>query len=339
MLAVLVVFIHNNPASTSASAQWVQAFISEGIARCAVPLFFLFAGCLQAKKSDPYPALLKKKAKSLALPYVLWLALAYFFPFNVVKLLVAKLVPQIFEKPDIIPMLEWTAADWAQQFLGYGSIPETAGDVFGPGLALQFWFARDLLIYTALSPAITALLKRAPAATFGVVAALYLLDLPVYFVVTEGLFWYMAGLLWGTRDAPLLQAVDRVKWGEAVFLFVAAFCRARVFYGYEGTSRRLMVIAMCVLMLKASKLIAQSEKAFALAARLSRYSFFLFAIHMLLLNLIKRYWILIFPMKNAFFCLFEYFGVTCVAAGLAVALGAASRKLCPPVFRALNGGR
>lgn len=105
LLAVLVVFIHNNPANTSASAQWVQAFISEGIARCAVPLFFLFAAYLQAKKADPYPALLKKKAKSLALPYVLWLALAYFFPFNVVKLLVAKLVPQIFEKPDIIPSL------------------------------------------------------------------------------------------------------------------------------------------------------------------------------------------------------------------------------------------
>ena len=347
---MLVVFIHNNFTEESVAKTFaetgrvivfnqsafgagLQALISQGIATCAVPLFFLFAAFLQAKKADPYHTLLKKKAKSLALPYALWMAI-YFLYSNVLKLLVVKIAPHLLGKPDVIPMLERSPAVWIQQLLGY-TLEKGAGT---PGIAGQFWFVRDLIIYTALSPAIAALLKRAPAATFGLVAGLYLLDLPVYFVATEGLFFYIAGLLWAMGDTPLLEAIDRVKWGEAVFLFAATFCFRHVFH-IGGASRSLMVIAACVSMLKASKPIAESEKAFALASCLSRYSFFLFAIHMLLLNVLKRLWIIPFPMKNAFFCLFEYFAVTCIAIALALALGAALRKLCPPLFRLLNGGR
>ncbi|MDE6068178.1 MAG: acyltransferase family protein, partial [Treponemataceae bacterium] len=88
LLAVFVVFIHNNFTAKSvaeafqetgvqtafcqnAFGKWTQLFISDGIARCAVPLFFLFAAYLAARKDDSYPVMLRKKAKSLALPFVL----------------------------------------------------------------------------------------------------------------------------------------------------------------------------------------------------------------------------------------------------------------------------
>ena len=58
---------------------WVKIFITFGISRCAVSLFFMFAAFLQAKKNDSYLVLLKKRAKSLLLPYVLWMSLLVFF--------------------------------------------------------------------------------------------------------------------------------------------------------------------------------------------------------------------------------------------------------------------
>ena len=347
-----MVFIHNNYSDESilsefertgililfnqnAAGAWIQRVIANGIAACAVPLFFLFAAFLQARKADPYPVLLKKKARSLLLPYTLWLAV-YFLYFDVLKLLVATIAPQILGRPDMISMINANGpADWLRML--WGSYP--AGPGRGPSIAGHFWFVRDLIALTVLSPAIIALLKKAPAATFGFVAGLYLLNLQAWFVATEALFFYTAGLLWGTREAPLLEAVDRVKWGEAAFLFAATFLCRYLVVKDGGTSTRLMIFSACLLMLKASKAIAENEKAFALAARLSRYSFFLYAIHELLLNALKKFWLILFPMKNAFFCLLEFFCVTFLAAAIAVAIGALLRKLLPPLFAVLNGGR
>ena len=67
LLACFVVFIHNNYTVKNISesiengakeiifnqsffGNWIQIFISSAISCCAVPLFFLFAAYLQAKK-------------------------------------------------------------------------------------------------------------------------------------------------------------------------------------------------------------------------------------------------------------------------------------------------
>ena len=59
--------------------RWLQFFISLGIANCAEPLFFLFFAFLQAKKNDLYSVLLKKRSKSLLLPYVIWMTIYAFY--------------------------------------------------------------------------------------------------------------------------------------------------------------------------------------------------------------------------------------------------------------------
>lgn len=357
MLAVLVVFIHNNYTDESvaktfaetgtrivfqqnAFGAWIQQLISNGIARCAVPLFFLFAAFLQAKKADPYPTLLKKKAKSLLLPYAVWLVV-YFLYFGVLKLMLTKIAPQILGNPGET-FLSWSASDWLYKFLGYN--PEYEGLAFAgarglPELAIQFWFVRDLLILTVLSPILIALVKKAPAAFFALSSAVFLLGVPVYFVQTQALFFYAAGLYWGVYEDSLLQKIDRIKWSEAVVLFFAAFVCLNVFFEGRGTCYWLMVLAACVLLLKSGKVIAQNESVFKIARALSRYSFFIFAIHMLLLGLVQRFWLALFPMKNTFFCLFEYFGVSFITILLSIGIGALLRKLCPPLFVLLNGGR
>lgn len=106
LLAVLVVFIHNNftPENIAKSAAeggapvvfnenflgiWIQRIISGGISSCAVPLFFMFAAFLCARKNDSYKTMIKKKSWSLALPYALWLFI-YFLYFCVGKFFAAK---------------------------------------------------------------------------------------------------------------------------------------------------------------------------------------------------------------------------------------------------------
>ena len=91
LLAIFVVFIHNNFTveyiaqlveqgaediyfKPNIVSEWIQLVITQGLAQCAVPLFFLFAAYLQARKADCYKTLLKKKLKTLVIPYVLWIS-------------------------------------------------------------------------------------------------------------------------------------------------------------------------------------------------------------------------------------------------------------------------
>ena len=78
LLIVLVVFIHNcytlqsiqNITDSGGTAPifvenafgtWIKLFITSGIARSAVPIFFMFSAYLQAKKNDTYLVLYKEE--------------------------------------------------------------------------------------------------------------------------------------------------------------------------------------------------------------------------------------------------------------------------------------
>lgn len=93
LLIVFVIFIHNNlnaddaiyyhlNFSEPAVITWIKYLICSLFGGATVPLFFLFAGFLQFSKDDSYPILLKKRAKNLLVPYVLWTllgVLAFFY--------------------------------------------------------------------------------------------------------------------------------------------------------------------------------------------------------------------------------------------------------------------
>lgn len=141
LLIVLVVFIHNNLRAedilkgalvygytpfayeNGLFGRWVQIFISGGIANCAVPLFFMFASYLQFMKGDSYGVLLKKKAKSLLVPYFLWplLNIGIYVGF---KLLVQAVFPAMIERKNWFPMSGWGVKGWLHAFFGYENMAE-----------------------------------------------------------------------------------------------------------------------------------------------------------------------------------------------------------------------
>ena len=349
-----MVFIHNNYTAEgiaeavanggaevlfnqNAFGRWVQLFISAGIARCAVPLFFLFAAYLQARKNDSYGVLIKKKSRSLVIPYFLWI-LIYGFYFAGLKLIVLKIAPQFIQNPDSTA-LSWTWLDWMHKIFGY-SAKEGAGEL--PGFVYQFWFIRDLVILTVISPVIKFFMKKFPRGFFALVSILFVAPVNVFFVQTQALFFYTAGLYWGTFDFPLFEKIDRISWREAFVLFLFSFFSAWTFS--DGSGKTAMywcaVLCACVLFLKLSKVIVQSEKVFGILSYLSAFSFWLYAIHTPVLNeMLKMVWLKFLPMKNPFFCLAEYFGVTVLTIAIGLALGILLKKIFPKLFALLTGGR
>lgn len=163
----------------------------------------------------------------------------------------------------------------------------------------------------------------------------------MYFVEIEAFFFYIAGLYWGMYDVPLFHKIDRIHWKEIVSLFVVsvifAFTRGG---GEHTTSHNFMVIFSCVIVIKLSAVIVRKEKLYSLCSYLAGFSFFLFAIHAPLVNgYTSKLWIWFFPMKNTFWSLCQYFVPTFITIASGTGIGIALKKICPPLFRALNGGR
>jgi Acyltransferase family. len=349
LLMIFVVFIHNNFTAKSIAeilengeitplfnqgvvGKWIQLFISNGIGRGAVPLFFLFAAYLQTKKDDRYSILLKKKAKSLLLPFVLWTAF-YVFTYGGIKLIVLQVLPQFVSHPDNT-IFTWSAADWFHKILGYRKTIST------PAIAFQFWFLRDLIILTAISPILKFFIRKYPASFLFAFSFIYVIPLRTYFVETQALFYYSLGLYWGMYDIPLFEKIDKIDWAESIIVFLLSFFITWRFFNSSSTVYWLMVLAACVILLKLSGVIAVHDKVFKTASYLAVFSFFLFAAHApALQEIIRRVWLRFFPMKNQFFCIFEYFGVNILTILIGTGAGILLRKAFPRFFGLITGGR
>ena len=321
----------------SAAGKWVQLFFSQGLCRCAVPLFLMFAAFLQVKKNDPYPILLKKRVKSLLVPYLLWFCIYLVYP-HLMKLLLLFIRPEILKHPDDT-LLNWHFSDWFHYFLGYGEL-DIHGDIGCPRFAIQFWFVRDLFILILLSPILKYFAKRFKFGFLLIVTFLLLCPVKhLFFIRTQSVFFYTLGLYWALYDIPVLETVDKISWKESFAFFALTFVVTWLFYDKLATSYWFMNVAAGIILLKLSALIVSNEKSFSIASRLSPYSFFMYAVHIFLMNFIRPLWIKAFPMKNDFFCLFEYFGVSFLIIAFSLGIGVFLKKFFLPVFALLNGGR
>lgn len=169
----------------------------------------------------------------------------------------------------------------------------------------------------------------------------YVVPIQLYFVVSQALFFYTLGLYWGYYDIPLFEMCDKITWKEiAVMYFLFFIYTYTIGNGDHSTEHYFMVICSCVILLKFSAFLIQSEKMYSICSYIAGFSFFLFAIHYPILNdVVSKLWIRFFPMKNTFFCLLQYFIPSLIVILIGTLIGIILKKLCPPLFHILTGGR
>lgn len=143
----------------------ITCLLSFVITRVAVPLFFAISGYLFFNKVEKmnlklYQFKLKKRVKSLLIPYILWnilFVLAYFF---IIKF---QLVPV---HTDGKTVYDYSLTDflWSLYNTKISAGVETPfyGIVYGTGspIAYHMWFVRDLMVASILSPIIYFLVSN-----------------------------------------------------------------------------------------------------------------------------------------------------------------------------------
>lgn len=185
-MAVMVVVLHYSKTLIlhAEGAQKVLCLLfQEGLCRLAVPCFFFISGYLFFNKLETWnwaiwKGKIKKRGKTLLLPYILWniIALIAFWIYENVHGGSVSL-PQIFTQNGGIRMF------WSVQ----GGIPisSQAYPIDGP-----LWFIRDLMYFIIITPCIHLFLRW--TRHYGLIA-LTLLYLITNRVVPEGFLFFMYG--------------------------------------------------------------------------------------------------------------------------------------------------
>lgn len=325
--AMLVVFIHTPCHSSDWTVQGFRWIFSFGLAKIAVPFFFVSAGFFLAKHFDEdgwYGSAVRSRVKTLLIPLLLW---------NVISFVhggVMRALANVFTGH---PLLEYGAfhldAVEALRILALWPFSQPYHGVL--------WFVRVLFLLVLVSPGVRKL------ASLKMIVVLYLLNglvcpdygvecTPLHFTFHEG-FCSLFGLLYFTLGV-YLQANQRVlhlSKRVGISLFVVGLV-VLVFRGTPHVSlcSRLMTwLAVPFLLAGTWSFVPESEPPQWLAFK----SFPIYMLHGLILGDIDKF------MVKVDVGLIGYVGMALTAIAASVILVEVARKVAPKATGLLMGGR
>lgn len=290
-LIVGVVFIHNyatavnqleGPAGVMQDSAWVQftrLFVSEGLARVAVPLFFAVAGYLfflGGWSREKYVGKMHRRLHTLLIPYLFWNLLAL----------------GVFAVGQSIPQARFAAFSTRfpaiHDFTWFDYLNAIFGLTSTYPISAQFWFIRDLMALLVAAPAVYLLLHRRVALFFvGALFCLWFFSVwPVLWPNVDATFFFCLGAYLALNGDKLAH-VDRYGvWITAAFLGMlilhSAFPESRLYLD------RLAIVTGVPSVWWLTWLVARTTRWKARLIALGGASFFVFAAHQPLLTILIR---------------------------------------------------
>jgi surface polysaccharide O-acyltransferase-like enzyme len=286
---ILVVAIHSNTKrhidiSNSITVNYyIQEFISNGIARLAVPFFAFSAGIfffLKYKNLIDYKINLFKRLNTIVVPYILTCTLIFFTEYLYIH----------FLKEEPYPLSAFVLLN----------------DIFLAPLAIQFWFLRDLIVLFILSPLIFYLTNSFRLLYLLLIFLLWLFDIQImplvsdrHLIVIETIFFYSLGCYFA-KNIFLLEHIINKTTRFYFFLALSTYLLLIIIrviidpFFSNGTdnysifsliTQNLQIIIGVFILLLFSDYISKSKrKNKDWLIFLSSYSFFVYMYHGLSIN-------------------------------------------------------
>lgn len=222
-LAIGVIFIHSFgkpidisdiylPLKIEDIFSYIRIFFSHVLPHIAVPTFFFISGYLFFVNIETFNKL-KKRIKTLVVPYFLWNLIPIIF-FTII--LLTKYIISGFNNIDDIKnyflSLNWRIFwDWNIWNLERTNIIGMITPSSGP-INLPLWFLRDLIVMIIITPLLYVLLnkKLIPIILFSI---LYFLNIPLYFdgLSNTALFFFSLGSYFSINKLDLIKVISYYK--------------------------------------------------------------------------------------------------------------------------------
>jgi len=170
--------IHNSSLSVNYNS-FIQIFISQGLTRIAVPLFFAISGYLffLNVKTGSFVEIIpkiKKRFKTLLLPYLIWSALSIL----------------LFTLIQTVPQLRFFFND---SLIVEKSLIKILNNFFFHPIPYQLWFIRDLLLLVCISPFLHWLLKNHYTFIIFLLLVLWFMNFNYHMISNESILFYSFG--------------------------------------------------------------------------------------------------------------------------------------------------
>lgn len=343
-LIVCVVFIHSYSSTVGLSGgvigggvsqnsiiyDFVKDIISEGIARIAVPLFFLLSGYLFfigfKWSKENYLIKLKARINTLLIPFLFWNIT------TLILLILAQTIPatQIFFSGENPLLVTYNSFDYLNAIIGLNRYP----------IAYQFWFIRDLMILTLLVPLINVINRVRPYIFLSIVLICWLIGVwPIYAPSSVSLLFFSVGAYWASIGKSLF-AFDKLGFKLLTFYFsIVVVDVLTIGDSFNACFHKITIMFGVLAALFLSKLVIDIPRLKSLMLRLSGASFFVFAIHEPLLTILKKmaYQILL-PQKSSII-FFLYFFIPIITILTSLLIYRCFSFLMPNFTRIVTGGR
>ena len=329
---IMVVFIHSYSESINFSTgvvdyetpYWLEILkytVSQCISRCAVPGFFMLSAILLYRTSFSWKENVKKKIRTLLVPYVLinsaWIII-YFVCQHISKLSI------YFSNEDNI-IANWGMMDWLQAYGILGGYPIT----------YPLWFLRDLFILNIFAVVYKKIVEKLKWASLLLIALIWLF---------AKVSWAQAVCFWGVGcfivcNNIKLNMLDQIKKGilyVIYFLAIVGDILTRI-YKINWSVHNICIIIgiifwfVCLTDFKA-------DKWNKVLLFISSYSFSIYLFHELSLSFLQKICARLLP-TSATAQLLEYLLIPIFIIIVILIFSSALKKACPRLYGIITGNR
>jgi surface polysaccharide O-acyltransferase-like enzyme len=338
---ILVVYLHSYNLVINLNSEtfyvnqgyssFIQNFISQGITRIAVPLFFLISGYLffinfNENRFD-FLIKFKKRIKTLFIPYFFWSILC------LILFLIMESIPQL----DIL----FTN----KNILDY-TIYEFISSVITNPIPYQLWFLRDLMVLVVLSPILFYLLKKFRYFTIVVFMVAWFLDFKFIFFSNESLFFFGFGVYISIHKKQILEIKFSKK--ELIYTliwFVILFYKNTLIYLSKDNVNLLFFLHKISVLIGVFAIWSLYDVIFinrdlkqSKLFNFSNYSFFIFVFHEPMLSFFKK--ILFYLLnKNEYMSILIYIIAPLTTIIVCIFVGYFLKNFTPKFYSIITGGR
>ena len=316
--------------------QVIANLISEVFASISVPLFFFISGFLFFYKTNfsfsVYLSKLKKRARTVLVPYLFWNALVIGF-FFLAQTFFASLLSGENKLIADYSIKDWLEAFWAR--------PYPADHPNYRPIAFQFWFMRDLMVVMVFSPVIYIWVKYLRIFGVFILGALWLsgfwFNVPGFSIVA--FFAFSTGAYFSVHKKNFATIFSSIlPYSSVAYLIVALADLCTKGGTYNPNIHIIEIIAGCIFIIGFAATCI-NKRLWKVNETLSSSTFFLYAYHGLPLALFVKLAIVKFPPTSDLVIMALYLGSATVICVLGVVLYNLLKKLMPAFMSVITGGR
>jgi hypothetical protein len=362
ILAATVVLLHTTmkgyvdfvPLVEQPLSATIYRLFSWGLCTLAVPTFFLFSGYyfftkLQEWDYGIYWDKLKKRAKTLLLPYVLWITIAFILSFTIgIITNWGGQISIIGDFKDCLSEHGWLRIYWDNNRIGEN--PERILNVIGVPMhhsnpfVSPLWFIRDLMVVMVLSPVVYVFVKYFKIWGLAIVAVLMSLNIwvPLEGFFAPAFFFFVMGAFFQVHSRSFLLGFRKIEIPSYVLtiVFLAASLLA---YGHDyylsEFFRKIFSIFGVISVVNISSYLIEHDRV-RVYHTLAASSFFIYATHTICVSRLSSYIMShVVPYDNTVAYIITYFMQAFLTVAICLGVFVVLKRICPHILSVLTGGR